>query len=283
MTINSVGANTPSALELIGEVGAAEHIAAKIGFFEAIGGNVYESAKISHVSGLVNATSGQLAFSTAKSGNLLERMRITEDGAMAIGTISPAAVLDVTDTSTTTSAIVVPRAPAFTGTAANGMVRYNTTSNLFEFRQNGSWVNYTAVSDGRLKTNVVPVQKGLDIINALNPVFFDWDRTNPRTQSFNNQHQVGFIAQEVEKVLPEVVNKGEDSYRSVEYGKMVAVAIAAIKELYHQVTGHDTRLKELELRNAKLEAENKAKAKEMAELKRRMDTLEARLNSKIQN
>jgi hypothetical protein len=45
------------------------------------------------------------------------------------------------------------------------MIRYNTASTLFEFRQNGSWVNYTTVSDGRLKTNVVPVIDGLGIVN----------------------------------------------------------------------------------------------------------------------
>jgi hypothetical protein len=134
-----------------------------------------------------------------------------------VGTTSPAAKLDVADTGTTTSAIIVPRAGNFTGTTVNGMIRYNTTSTLFEFYQNGAWVNYTTVSDGRLKTNVEPVTQGHDIVNQLNPVFYDWDRSNPKATSFEDKHQVGFIAQEVEKVLPEVVNKGEDGYRSLEY------------------------------------------------------------------
>ncbi len=169
------------------------------------------------------------------------------------------------------------------------MVRYNSTSNLFEFYQNGAWVNYTTVSDARLKTNVVPVSstQGLDIVNQLNPVFYDWDKNNPRTQSFGDKHQVGFIAQEVEKVLPEVVDVGEDSYRSVQYGKIVSVVVAAVKELYNKFLGHDEQLAtqarqiatvtdkaaKLESENAKLKQENEA-------IKARLEKIEKALNSK---
>ena len=68
---------------------------------------------------------------------------------------------------------------------------------------------------------------------------------------------MGFLAQEVEKVLPEVVNKGEDSYRSVEYGKIVAVAIAAIKEMYRELMG----IKE-EQKNQSVELASKANKNE---------------------
>src|SRR5205085_2439550 len=97
------------------------------------------------------------------------------------------------------------------------------------------------------------------IVNQLQPVYFDWDQNNPRTQSFGTKHQVGFIAQEVEKVLPEVVNQGEDTYRTLEYGKMVSVAIAAIKELYYKIIGHDERIATLEAENAALKADSEAK------------------------
>jgi hypothetical protein len=177
-----------------------------------------------------------------------------------IGTTSPGAKLDVTDTSTTTSAIIVPRAGNFTGTNVNGMIRYNSTSTLFEFRQNGAWVNYTTVSDGRLKTHVKPVTNGLDVVKQLKPVYYDWDRSNPKATSFQDKHQVGFIAQDVEKVLPEVVNKGEDSYRSLEYDKMVAVAIAAIKELYAKIMGvkADQAVMAREIASVKAETNTKA-------------------------
>ena len=190
-----------------------------------------------------------------------ENMRILATGEIGIGTDTPLARLDVADTSTTTSAIIAPRAATFSGTAVNGMLRYNTTTSLFEFYQNGAWVNFTTVSDGRLKTNITPVKSALNTINHLNPVFFDWDQTNPRAQNFGSKHQVGFIAQEVEKVLPEVVNKGEDSYRSVDYGKIVAVVVASIKDFYQEFRessakskGIENEVKELRKQNELLKA-----------------------------
>lgn len=212
-------------------------------------------------------------------------------GNVGVGTTTPGARLDVADTGTTTSAIIVPRAGNFTGTNVNGMIRYNTASTLFEFYQNGAWVNYTTVSDGRLKTNVVPVTDALDIVNQLNPVFYDWDRSNPKASGFEDKHQVGFIAQEVEKVLPEVVNKGEDSYRSLEYGKIVSVVVAAVKELYAKVMGIEAHNadqdRDIASVNAKLEADNAAKDKkinhleqENAAIKARLEKIEKALNSK---
>ena len=128
-----------------------------------------------------------------------------------------------------------------------------------------------------MKTNVEPVIAGLSIVNRLNPVFYDWDHSNAKTAGFEDSHQVGFIAQEVEKVLPEVVNKGEDSYRSLEYGKIVSVVVAAVKELYHKVLGIESDVDTLKTNdraiasvNAKLEAEN-------AVLKARLDQQEKEL------
>lgn len=221
---------------------------------------------------------GEMLFSTVNSaGAISERMRISGSGNVGVGTTSPEAKLDVVDTSTTTSAIIVPRAGNFTGTEVNGMIRYNTTSTLFEFRQNGSWVNYTTVSDGRLKTNVVPVVNGLDIVNRLNPVFYDWDRNNPKASSFTDKHQVGFIAQEVETVLPEVVNRGEDSYRSVEYGQIVSVAVAAIKELYARVIKQDQKNETQDRELASVKSENATIKQENAALKARLDLQEKEL------
>ena len=203
-------------------------------------------------------------------------------GKVGIGVTTPQAALDVVATGVSSS-IIVPRDTTANRptTLVNGMIRYNTTTTLFEFYQNGVWVNYTTVSDGRLKTNVEPVTEGLKLVNQLNPVFYDWDRSNAKTAGFEDRHQVGFIAQEVEKVLPEVVNKGEDSYRSLEYGKIVSVVVAAVKELYSKVVSIESavdilkandavkarEIASVKAENEKLKQENAARAKELSELK----------------
>ena len=221
-----------------------------------------------------NAEKADMKFNVLDNGTFSEKMRITNTGNVGIGAASPQAALDVVSTGTS-SAVIVPRAT--TGnrptTLVNGMIRYNTTTTLFEFYQNGVWVNYTTVSDGRLKTNVEPVTDGLKLVNQLNPVFYDWDQSNPKTSGFEDRHQVGFIAQEVEKVLPEVVNKGEDGYRSLEYGKMVSVVIAAVKELYIKALGIDRELASIKAEKAdkaevsQLKSENEKLKKENTAIK----------------
>jgi outer membrane murein-binding lipoprotein Lpp len=88
---------------------------------------------------------------------------------------------------------------------------------------------------------------------------------------------VGFIAQEVEKVLPEVVNRGEDSYRSLEYGKMVSVVIAAVKELYQQVRGIHADNAQRDQKISALETENRALKTENAAIRSRLDAIEKKL------
>jgi len=245
-----------------------------VDLFGAGGGNILNNGNTAGASITIGTNDAfDLHFETGGT----TKMTATSSGNVGVGTTSPEAKLDVVDTSTTTSAIIVPRAGNFTGTEVNGMIRYNTTSTLFEFRQNGSWVNYTTVSDGRLKTNVVPVVNGLDIVNRLNPVFYDWDRNNPKASSFTDKHQVGFIAQEVETVLPEVVNRGEDSYRSVEYGQIVSVAVAAIKELYARVIKQDQKNETQDRELASVKSENATIKQENAALKARLDLQEKEL------
>ncbi len=79
--------------------------------------------------------------------------------------------------------------------------------------------NITELSDERLKSDVKTVDNALDKVNALRGVTF----------MKNGKRSLGVIAQEIEKVLPEVVVEGKE-YKSVAYGNIVGVLIEAIKE-----------------------------------------------------
>jgi len=196
------------------------------------------------VSGLnLEAGTDHMRFATASNldgGG--ERMRITYEGRVGMGTDNPTTgtMLDVYGTGALFSSIRVPRGP--TGgrpSIANGMVRYNTDNNKLEVAENGSWVTYTVSSDGRLKKDVMSVPNGLAMAEKMRPVFFNWDYSNPKAQGYEDKRQVGFIAQELEEVLPEVVRSGEDTYRTVQYGQIVAIAIAAIQELNERQKNSD--------------------------------------------
>lgn len=73
-------------------------------------------------------------------------------------------------------------------------------------------------------------------------------------QKFPEQHQIGFIAQEVEKVLPELVHTDTNGYKSVAYINVVPVLVEAVKTLKSESDRKDTRISELETRLAAIEA-----------------------------
>ena len=82
-------------------------------------------------------------------------------------------------------------------------------------------------SDERLKDNVQVLESSLDKIDKIRGVSFDWAADAPHAG-----HDVGVIAQEIEKVLPEVVVTRENGMKAVRYEKLVPLLIEGIKELH---------------------------------------------------
>jgi hypothetical protein len=85
-------------------------------------------------------------------------------------------------------------------------------------------------SDERLKDNITPLSNALDKINQIGGYEFDWN-----SDSSHSGHDVGVIAQEIEKVLPEVVVDRDTGYKAVRYDKIVALLIQAVKEQQLQI------------------------------------------------
>ena len=86
------------------------------------------------------------------------------------------------------------------------------------------------MSDARFKTNITTLVDALENLKKLRGVSYDWDQDSNPERNFDNSKQIGLIAQEIEKVYPELVNTDAKGYKSVEYSKLVAVLIEAIKE-----------------------------------------------------
>jgi len=81
------------------------------------------------------------------------------------------------------------------------------------------------------------VENALNKVKALRGVYFNWNQQAFPEKEFGAQSELGFIAQEVEKVVPEIVTKDKtkDEYRSVKYDKLVALLVEAIKEQQKQI------------------------------------------------
>ena len=88
-------------------------------------------------------------------------------------------------------------------------------------------------SDKRLKDNIETIKSPLEKLNKINGVEFDWI---PKEGVHENEgHDVGVIAQEVEKVIPEIVQTRDNGYKAVKYEKIVPLLIESIKELKAEI------------------------------------------------
>jgi len=89
-----------------------------------------------------------------------------------------------------------------------------------------------ASSDERLKDDIQPIKNPLDKINQISGNGFVW---NEDKQDIYKGKDYGVIAQEIEKVLPELVRENEWGYKAVKYDKLVSLLIEGIKELSTEV------------------------------------------------
>ena len=101
-----------------------------------------------------------------------------------------------------------------------------------EIRAAGDITAYYS-SDNRLKENISNIDEPLKKLSYINGVEFDWI---PKEGIHSNEgHDIGVIAQEIEKILPELVTTRENGYKAVRYEKIVALLIEAVKEQQSQI------------------------------------------------
>ena len=98
--------------------------------------------------------------------------------------------------------------------------------------------NLTQNSDARLKKDIKPLTHALDAILKLQGKTYRWKEDT----TFANKADIGLVAQEVEKVFPELVAENEQGYKGIAYSKLTAVLIEAMKEQQQQFTAEITAL-----------------------------------------
>jgi hypothetical protein len=207
-------------------------------------------AKIQYVfTGVSAQESGGLAFytnpSTSGSGGLTERARIDSSGNLLVGatsSITPYALIQVRGDNKGIS--------IQDSTDNSYRAIYNQSGSLYFFNGSnegylstaGSWIN---ASDARLKTNVREIEYGLSTVLSTQPRHYervDIDGT-----------YIGFVAQELQAIIPEVVSGNPEKQLGVDYGSLVAVAFKAIQEQQAMIASQSELITSL---TARLDAAN---------------------------
>ena len=125
-------------------------------------------------------------------------------------------------------------------------IRYNNSAE-FAFTYDGKFhadddiiAFSTTTSDARYKDNVSTIENALDKVQKIRGVEFDWNATSKK-----GKHDIGFIAQEIEEVVPEIVSEQEmlvgdfenteEKAKTVAYGQVTALLVEAVKEQQDQI------------------------------------------------
>jgi len=145
-----------------------------------------------------------------------------------------------------------------------------TNSSSYRLNVGGSthatsnWVS----SDKRYKKNVKTIDSALDKINALNGVTYNFNQKVVNDIDFAKLKQgnhLGFIAQDLEEVFPELVQKDEAGYHSVNYDGLIPVLVEAVKEQQDVIDEQEEEMLQQE--------------EQITDLRTRLDKLEALLNN----
>ncbi|HMJ46084.1 MAG TPA: tail fiber domain-containing protein, partial [Ferruginibacter sp.] len=104
-----------------------------------------------------------------------------------------------------------------------------------------------ACSDIRYKKNLLPIDNALQNVLRANGVYYDWNIDKFPERAFSKNRQLGFSAQEIEKLFPEIVLTDTEGYKSVDYGRLTPVLVEAIKEQQQKINNLEKDISDLKL------------------------------------
>jgi hypothetical protein len=209
-----------------------------------------------------DASGADIAFGWGTSSSFIEKMRIRGNGNVGIGIMNPSAPLSFPATLGKKISLY-PGGTGDVGMAVEGndfrlytdnaaakvSIGYSQyaanffQSNLEVYANGNAWLRGTLTenSDIRLKRNITSLQNSLSLLTQLNGYHYYWkNATNDQSL------QTGLIAQEVQKLFPELVKENEKGELSVNYIGLIPVMIESIKEQGQQTKALQLKVEALE-------------------------------------
>jgi hypothetical protein len=223
-------------------------------------------AKISAIRTATSFAPTDLAFYTYGTGGLTEKMRMITTGELCVGTNTPSYNTtnrgNITINGAASSLLAFQVAGFAKAYAYHDGTHYsivnNATGNIY-VSSNGGGVqlnsgatSWTSSSDERLKNINSNIENAVDKLSSLRTVIFSWKSDETQKEVF------GLIAQDVDKVFPQVVDKGklpvdineestdETEYLNLRYTELIPVLVKAIQELSAENTSLINRIEALE-------------------------------------
>jgi hypothetical protein len=209
-----------------------------------------------------NSFSANLLFYTktpgANTNALVERMRILSTGNVGIGgCLAPAYPLHVVGDIASSATI------RSTNAIVTGAI--------------------SGCSDLRYKKDITQLPNALQNILKLNGVHFYWKTNEFKEKNFSLNRQIGFIAQEIEKIYPEVVLTDVDGYKAVDYSKITPILVEAMKEQQDLINAQKILLEEQQKLVNQLKAQADEKKSAIENLELRLQKIELKMTEEHSN
>ncbi len=232
-----------------------------------------------------------------------ELMRIQGNGDVGINTGSPLFKLDVNGTGRFVSdlradtKLVLNSDPAnyYIGQGiANGFIVQTWDEVRYQFNGGGSNISFKngtlgigttaptaalhvvgnicytggigACSDARYKKNFNPIENALQNVLKMNGLTYNWRVEEFPDNKFTTDKQIGFIAQDLEKIYPEIVITDKNGYKSVDYAKLTPILVEAIKEQQRIIEGQQSTINDLKADNKNFKAQYDNRLKVLEEI-----------------
>jgi len=191
-----------------------------------------------------NETDDALVFN---ANDTSERMRIDSSGNLIVGGTS-SSINNVGAKMTVSGGFQATKSSS----APLGLNRISTDGDIAEFRHIGTVVgsisvtstatSYNTTSDKRLKDNIQTITDGTEKVMAINAVTHTW-KNKPDTKPVH-----GFIAQEMQQIIPEAVNGNPDSEEmmSMDYGRITPLLVASLQDAHKKIKQLENKINNME-------------------------------------